>query len=240
MRIAIYGRNLDDLRQIMQKISIPIVEDNPEFVIAYGGDGALLGAERDFPNIPKLPLRDWRTSHKCPKHSEEAILQKFIDNKLKKESIIKLKATVNKQTLCGLNDITIHTNNTVSAVRYRIWLNGQLYNNQIIGDGLIIATPFGSTGYFRSITRSIFQVGLGVAFNNSTEPLDHLVIADKGNIKVEILRGPAILCADNNPSKIVLHKGEYINITTHTKQTKIYGLDIFRCKECEKIRHLNA
>lgn len=237
MRIAICGRNLDDLRGLLAGLPIEVVSTDPELVISHGGDGALLGAERLFPGIPKLPLRDHRHNPKCADHDERRILEAMVAGTLPMTAIDRLVATTDKgESICGINDVFINKENICCAVRYRLWIDGRLDNSQVVGDGLVVATPFGSTGYYRSITKSLFRVGIGLAFNNSTEPLDHQVVGGNSVIEVEILRGPAVLLADNDPRRIHLHEGSRVRISRDPRQTKVLGLDGFRCRRCFAMR----
>lgn len=237
MRVAICGRNLDDLRELLAPLPLSVVESDPDLVISYGGDGALLGAERDYPGIPKCPLRDSRANHKCPVHSEATVLRMLLDGELAERRIARLVGeTQAGDSVVGINDVLINKQTISSAVRYRLWLDGELYKNQIVGDGLVIATPFGSTGYYRSITHSLFHVGIGLAFNNSTEPLDHLVISRASVVGVEIIRGPAVMLADNDPARIPLVEGDHITVRKSERETRVLGLDIFRCPDCLRLR----
>jgi len=236
MRVAICGRNLDELTAILATLPVEIVPEKPDVVIAYGGDGALLGAERDFPGVPKCPIRDRRGSPKCPDHTVEGTLARLLAGTLQVSRLITLEAAAGARRIAGINDVVVNKRIISSAVRYRLWLGDELYKNQIVGDGLVIATPFGSTGYYRSITHSLFRVGIGLAFNNSTEPLDHLVVAQETQIRVEVLRGPAVLLADNNPSRISLRQGDVVTVERQLRETEILGLDIFRCPACWQLR----
>ncbi|MBT3380982.1 MAG: hypothetical protein HN742_42615 [Lentisphaerae bacterium] len=237
MRVALCGRNLGDLRELLAPLPVTCVDVDPELVISYGGDGALLGAERDYPGVPKCPLRDSRANPKCAAHSEESVLRQLVDGGLSEERIARLVGeTQDGKSIVGINDVLINKHTISSAVRYRLWLDGELYMNQIVGDGLVIATPFGSTGYYRSITHSLFRVGIGLAFNNSTEPLDHLVI-DRGSVvTVEIIRGPAVMLADNDPVRIPLVEGDHVTVRKSEQSTRVLGLDVFRCPDCLRLR----
>ena len=237
MRVAVCGRHLDDLYPLLEPHAPELTEDNPELVISYGGDGALLGAERQYPGIPKCPIRDRRSNPKCPRHSEEQILEKLFGGELAETGLTKVEAEKDGRTVVGLNDIVVSRRMIASALRYRIWLDDELYAHQIVGDGLVVATPFGSTAYYRSITRSLFRWGLGLAFNNSTEPIDHLVLHESSTIAVEILRGPAVLLADNDPEDIPLENGGVVTITKSRSSAVVLGLDVFRCPECYWLRH---
>ncbi|MBR1991369.1 MAG: hypothetical protein IJ986_03745 [Bacteroidales bacterium] len=57
-RVKLMGKNLDDVRPKILARGMEIVDENFDLVIAHGGDGTLLWSERDYPGIPKLPLRD--------------------------------------------------------------------------------------------------------------------------------------------------------------------------------------
>ncbi|MBI5140111.1 MAG: NAD(+)/NADH kinase [Candidatus Vogelbacteria bacterium] len=98
-------------------------------------------------------------------------------------------------------------------MRYRVEVKEFFHSQkEIIGDGLVVATSLGSTGYYRSITDSIFNVGIGVAFNNSTEQADHMIIKDSSEIDIEITRGPVYVYTDNQPDHILLDEGGRIHI----------------------------
>ena len=56
---------------------------------------------------------------------------------------------------------------------------------------------------YQSITHSIFRVGIGLAFSNSTEEVSHLVLSESSVIEIEVVRGPGILIADNSPVRPV-------------------------------------
>ena len=237
MKVAICGRNLDDLFPLLAELPLEIDGENPDVVVSYGGDGSLLGAERAFPGVPKCPLRDWRNNPKCPVHDERHVLTALVEGTLSETRICTLEGvTDDGRTVAGINDVCVGKQNITSAVRFRLWFNNKLHKNQIVGDGLVIATPFGSTGYYRNITRSSFHLGLGVAFNNSSVPLDHLVVPESTSIRIEILRGPAVLLADNSPDRVELEKGQFVTIRTRPEQTHILGLDIFRCPDCYRLR----
>jgi NAD+ kinase len=95
---------------------------------------------------------------------------------------------------------------------------------EIIGDGVVISTPYGSTGYYRAITDSFFEIGIGVAFNNSTEQSDHMVLREESKIIVKIIRGKAVAYGDNNPEEIVLDDGDEILIKKYKNPAKIIKL----------------
>jgi NAD+ kinase len=237
LRVAVVGRHLDELLELLARFPLEVTDVSPDVVISHGGDGSLLGAERQFPGIPKCPIRDRRMNPKCPEHSEELILERLVAGSLGLTELAKLEAVTPSGTrVRGINDLVISKENIASAVRFRIWFDHELYQGQIVGDGLVAATPFGSTGYYQSITHGSFRVGIGLAFNNSMDLLDHVVVSDRTVIEVELLRGPAVLLADNDPVRVKLHDNDRVIIRQCTERTLVYGIDIFRCPECQHLR----
>jgi NAD+ kinase len=234
MRIKIVGKAARQLLPSLEKYNFSVVEHDPELIVTCGGDGALLGAERDYPNLPKFPLR---ADSLCSEHDLSSQIEQLLAGKLPKTELIKLSGSAHQQSLLAVNDIFIHNHNPVSAVRYRVWINDELYANEIVGDGVGIATVHGSTAYYRSITHSVFRIGLGLAFSNSTEVVNHMVLPVSAVIRVKILRGPAVMVADNAPEWIELNDGDEIILRKDSTTATVYGLDNFMCQKCRTIRH---
>lgn len=237
MKIKLSGKNLEDIVPLLEVMGFEMTKGKPELIVAHGGDGTLLMAERDFPTIPKLPLRDSRTAPLCAKHSYDKQLKMFCTGKTAKTELAKLSGEFGKYKITGINDIFIHNLERVSALRYQVWIDEELYANEIVGDGVGLATVHGSTAYYRSITHSIFRVGLGLAFSNSTESVNHLVIPERSVVKIKIVRGPAIMVADNSPEKIKLVEGDEVSIRQSTEKAIIFGLENFMCRQCRILRH---
>ncbi|MEA2012270.1 MAG: hypothetical protein U9O87_04180 [Verrucomicrobiota bacterium] len=237
-KFVLLGRHLDEIIPILTDFSVIITDKNPDAVITYGGDGALLGAERKYPGIPKYPIRDERMNPKCKKHKDKYIIKKIAQDNLKPTKMYKLIGKgPNNEIISGLNDIILHNADPKSAVRYKLTIDDKHFPHQIVGDGVVIATPFGSSAYYKSITHSTFNLGIGIAFNNSTEPINHMVINKNSVVKITVTRGPAILLADNDPKVINIQTGEHIYVHNSEKYATVYGLDIFRCEECLKQRN---
>jgi NAD+ kinase len=72
----------------------------------------------------------------------------------------------------------------------------------------------------------VFRGGLGLAFNNSTEPIDHLVLPEEARIRVRITRGPALVTADNNPFSLPLEEGDEVLIERHSEEAILLGLGV--------------
>ncbi len=239
MKIKLVGKNLDDIRPLLKKYGFEESADPAGLIVTHGGDGALLGAERDFPGIPKLPLRDAATAPLCRKHQAELQLEAFRRGETAITELPLVFGRSGNDEVHALNDVFLHNQDRRSALRYRVRIDGELYANEVVGDGVGIASVHGSTAYYRSITHSLFRVGIGLAFSNSTEEVNHLVLAESSLVEIEIVRGPGVLIADNSPEQRVVAEGGKVVFGQSEKKAVIFGLANFMCPQCRLLRHPN-
>jgi NAD+ kinase len=223
-RVLVLGDQVEGILPLVEESGLTLVTEDPDVVLTYGGDGLLLGSERDWPGVPKLPLRNSRHGKKCEPHEIQVALERLLSGDLVRAEHLKVRAEAKGHAVVGLNDVMVHNSRPWSSVRCRIWIDGRELETEIVGDGLVVATPFGSTAYYRSITRGIFHAGLGLAFNNSTEPVDHMVLREDAQVRVRITRGPALVVADNDPDTIPLRRGDEVRIRRDESRAVILGL----------------
>lgn len=238
MKLAVVGQNSPELAKLLKMRGVPLCDPaEAELLIPYGGDGTLLGAEREFPGIRKFPIRDEETAPLCPEHQIASQLDELFAGRLGVSRIKRLKAVFGSDVVYAMNDIFIHNRNNASALRYKIWIDGELYSHEIVGDGVGVATVHGSTAYFRSITHSVFRVGIGLAFSNSTELVNHMILPETSEIRVKINRGPGEMVADNYTHPVLMGVGDECVIRLSHEASEFLGLDVFMCPECRHLRH---
>ncbi len=230
MRVLIVGKDAKDLEELVKNSGFEIVDKNPDLILSFGGDGTLLSCERQYPGIPKLPIRNSQFCKKCPKHKDEVILKKLNLDELKLTECKKLETEVLfKKNFC-LNDFVIRNSSPTHAIRFKI------SDKLLIGDGIVISTPLGSTGYFKSITQQSFRKGFGVAFNNTTEKADPLFLKDKDSVRFNLVRGKATLSFDNSPDIFTIDEGSELIFKLSDQVTRIYSDTSLRCPNCKVIR----
>lgn len=240
MKIKLLGKNLDDIRPLLRELGFAEAETGYELIVTHGGDGALLGAEREFPGVPKLPLRDAATARPCPLHDARTRLEKFLKERPEPVKLPKLAGSFEGRTLYGINDVFLHRALPTSALRYRVKIDGEPYGDEIVGDGVGLSSVHGSTAYYRSITHSIFRVGVGLSFSNSTEEVDHMVLDAASAVTIRVTRGPAVLVADNTPRGIDVAEGGVVTMRQTGEYAYIYDLAGFMCPACRMLRHHRA
>ena len=135
----------------------------------------------------------------------------------------------------ALNDLNLHHRSPTHAAKFRIEIadGDTTYTlDRAIGDGVVVATPFGATGYYRAITRSGFEEGIGVAFNNLHKPrdaLESLVLSRRGRVEVAVRdthnASSVLLARDNDPDAYVLRDGEPVEIRRSNYRVGIVRID---------------
>lgn len=220
MRTLLFGAEAETLRRhIETHPSLHLVEDRPDVVVCFGGDGTLLSAELRWPGVPKVPIRNSRRGHRCIPRPGADVIERLAQGTLVRTQFLKIACSVYAHgaaeprcTATAMNEFNVHMGHINLAVRFKIWLNEEPYADgaEILGDGLVVSTPFGSTAYFNQITRGVFHAGLGIAFKNTTELTSHVIVPDSVTVVIVITRGPAVLAYDNAPEYIDLCEGDRI------------------------------
>jgi hypothetical protein len=232
-RLAIAGDELETAAAAAKRAGLPLVRRDPQVVLCHGGDGTLLRAEREWPGVPKLPVRIAARARLCADHLLEAVLARLLAGALGRDELPLLACEVGAWRTWALNDIVLRNDNAATAVRLVVRV-GKSETGEITGDGVVCATPFGSTGYFRSVARSSVEEGFGLAFSNSTEPVEPLRLQQGDTAEIEIRRGPAELVRDNDPCSVNLREGARVRVALGERRAIVLGLDALGCQRCRK------
>ncbi|MEE0741746.1 MAG: NAD(+)/NADH kinase [Emergencia sp.] len=154
-------------KQLKQKLDnsgfvlLPDYDEKADLLVCIGGDGTFLEAIHKF-NFPGMPIIGINTGHLgFFQEIMPSMLDDFIFNykqgKYTIQQLSTVKITVStangKEEHVGLNEVVIK-----SSATYSIHLNisiGGSFIERFSGDGLLIATPAGSTAYNYSLGGSI-------------------------------------------------------------------------------------
>ena len=179
-----------------------------DLIIVFGGDGTLLNSARKYlkNNIPILGINMGNVGFLTDVKTEdfESIIQDILNGKFEIEDRNLVSASFLNETVYGLNEIVIHSGAYTQLMRYRLSVNDKVVYEQR-SDGLIIATPTGSTAYALSAGGPIIHPSLDVwtilpmlPQSISSRPF---VISSKEKVVIRLLKGPledAKICADGH------------------------------------------
>lgn len=235
MRAILFGADAETLKhEVRQCAAIEVVDDDPEVVICFGGDGTLLAAELRWPGVPKVPLRNSRRGIRCIPHPPAEVIRRLVEGSLLPTTFGKLECAVYaageaqpEGYLTCMNEFNVHMGLINSAVRFKLWIDGHPHEQgqEIIGDGFIVSTPFGSTAYFAQLTHGIFFDGIGIAFKATDTHIDHVVVPAGAEVRARITRGPAKLAYDNAPDYLALSEGDELVVRRHEQAATILTME---------------
>tara|TARA_X000000368_G_scaffold378554_1_gene333028 strand:+ start:6936 stop:7799 length:864 start_codon:yes stop_codon:yes gene_type:complete len=204
--------------------------DIVDLIIVFGGDGTLLNSARQYLEyeIPILGVNmgnvGFLTDIKIDNFEES--LKAILNGAYKIEERNLVSAQYNENHIYGLNEVVIHSGAYAQLMRYRLNVNGKVVYEQR-SDGLIIATPTGSTAYALSAGGPIIHPSLDVwtilpmlPQSLSSRPF---IISSSENVEIEIFDGPsdnAKICVDGQDD-VELPYGVKINISKMEKTLKL-------------------
>ena len=223
MKVAIIDQEKSNwLIKSLKKYGFEINNKNPDVVITNGGDGTILLSERLYPGVPKLTLKTSKICRKCdytPKYFD-ILLQKVTKKQYKIVSVQKVEAKIKNKKLVALNEIQVRHKNPTVAIRFSVSIDGKNFDN-IIGDGVIVASPFGSTGYYKSAGGKPFSSGIGLVFNNMyTDGEKYFILPKTARVTVKINREDALLIRDNDNKFYTLKPKEQVVIQMSKEKAK--------------------
>jgi len=229
MHLAIVSKNPQKLEKhrVLLKKYLNHMDSRPDIILAVGGDGTYLAAERIYPGVPTLLVRDGSICNKCGCDNLELGLKSILAKKYHVVESPKISASFNDKSLEAVNDIVIRNIQPTHAIRFKISIDGKQlteHAEEYIGDGIVVSTAFGSEGYFHSITGGHFEEGIGLAFNNTTNNLEPILLSPSSVITLELTRGIAHVAADNSPHIFRAKKGDVITIKQSDNVARIVRL----------------
>ena len=125
-----------------------------ELLIILGGDGTVLTSMHRY-GLLDVPFFGVNFGHlgyltECDPQDTEAYIDAVLEDRCTLEERIVLEGTLcsgeEKTNFVGINEAVIHRAALNRALRFSISVNGNIIHN-FAGDGILVATPTGSTAY---------------------------------------------------------------------------------------------
>ena len=201
-----------------------------DLIIVFGGDGTLLGAARKFIEIeiPILGINMGAVGFLTDVNIEnfESVVKDIFNGDYILEERSLVEAGFSDQEIFGLNEVLIHSGSYAQLMRYRLLIDGKTVYEQR-SDGLIVATPTGSTAYALSAGGSIVHPELNIwniipmmSQSLSSRPL---IVSNKKSLEIQLIEGPldhAMVCVDGQKD-IPVEYNNSIHISKKNSSLKI-------------------
>ncbi len=216
------------------------VAADTECVITLGGDGTLIQAARDLAgrDIPLIGINLGGLGYLTQIGREgdvKELLDALLEDSYELQERMMLKGCVYRdgrpvKESIALNDIVLTRDGDPRVLKLKLYVDGQ-FLNEFNADGMIVATPTGSTAYNLSAGGPIAQpdgkLMILTPICPHTLTSRTIVFGAKSRIRIEIPatnRGSQVAAFDGD-TLVRLENGDYIEITKAETVTKVVKLD---------------
>lgn len=210
---------------------MPLEKMDVDIIISIGGDGTLLYTihrvlEKEIPILGINIEGSFGFLNEGTINEVEESIKKLVEGEYEITSVNMIKCIVNNREFNAINEIVI-SKELYKAVKLSVKIDGQLiYYGKM--DGIIIATPLGSTAYTYSAGGPIIEHGLNVFVITPLCPVRvfarPIVISDRHIITVEVINDRAIISGDcfffdtlKNDKAIIMRSEQKVNLIKISK-----------------------
>ena len=192
--------------------------------LVVGGDGTMLGIGRQMAcyGVPLIGINHGRLGFMTdiPLGSYEETLTPMLRGAYSEDHRSLMHAKVMRDGVCvfdalALNDVVVNRGGTSGMLELRVEVDGHFVANQRV-DGLIIATPTGSTAYSLSAGGPLLHPSIPgwvlVPIAPHTLSNRPIVLADQSEITIEIVAGRDASANFDMQSLASLLHGDRINV----------------------------
>ena len=186
---------------VCRALSTAEIGSSCDLVVVVGGDGTMLGIARELArhDIPLVGINQGRLGFitDIPVGQFREALAPMIAGDFEEEHRSMLEGGVWRNEVrifegLSMNDVVVSRGATASMVELRIDIGDEFVAN-LRADGLIVASPTGSTAYALSAGGPIMHPGIGgwvlVPIASHTLSNRPIVLPDAGEIRIEIVAG---------------------------------------------------
>ena len=213
--IKVKGANAINLLQFspevekFEELRYDMIPEKTDCIIVLGGDGTMIRVVRKTRkmDIPIIGINLGTLGYLC--EFDRETMYQGLDRLLAGEAIIEQRLMIKgyrKNESMGrtaLNDIVVHSTGWLAILRLNVYVNGQFLATYE-GDGVIISTPTGSTGYNLSAGGPIIEPGANIL---ALTPIN----AHNLNSKGIILRGDDVIEIELVPRRSAKDDTAYVS-----------------------------
>ncbi len=207
-----------------------------DVLIAIGGDGTVLRALQHT-DAPVFAVNVGSLGFLTESSPDEMLyaLERIVEGDYLIEERIKLKAELGDRRLAdATNEVVIHTSQIAKIRHFQVFIDGELVDS-VRADGMIVATPTGSTCYAMSVGSPILVPGLSAfvivpiaPFKLSARPM---VLSSDSTIEIKLYepRKNCVVVIDGQESVKMTPK-DTLRISLSEKKARFvrFGQDFYR------------
>lgn len=217
------------------------IPEDVDGILVLGGDGTLLQAARDTidRNLPLLGVNLGTLGYlaEVERGSLETALQQLVMNQYTIEERMMLSGKVRKDDQWmaeeyALNDIALTRKGALQIIHFDITVNGQ-FLREYGADGILVATPTGSTGYNLSAGGPIVEPGARILLMTPICPHTlhsrSIVLSPEDEIGISVGKNrdghrQTVEVAFDGGHNVELSTGDQIRLKRSEKVTRIIKL----------------
>ncbi|MEM2205563.1 MAG: hypothetical protein DSO02_00795 [Hadesarchaea archaeon] len=162
-------------------------------LLTIGGDGTLLGAHLLAPHLPILGIHMGKKGFLAevpPSEAEDAV-REMLEGRLEVERRMSLATEVEGERLPdAINDAFLSWFIPGKSISFRLSLEGRVLY-EVRGDGLVVATPTGSTGHSLSAGGPVVEPTMEALLLIplcTFPPIPRMVVPGSRKVEVEVVR----------------------------------------------------
>jgi NAD+ kinase len=195
-----------------------------DLAVVVGGDGTMLGIARELARyrLPLVGINQGRLGFitDIPMDRYKEALAPIVAGDFEEESRALLQSEVWRDDLCifegqSLNDVVVSRGATASMVELRVDI-GDVFVANMRADGLIVATPTGSTAYSLSSGGPILHPSIGgwvvVPIASHTLSNRPIVLPDTGEVRIGVVAGRDVSASFDMHSLASLLIGDEVRV----------------------------
>jgi NAD+ kinase len=195
-----------------------------DVTVVVGGDGTMLGIARELAqfDMPLVGINQGRLGFitDIPVDRFKEALAPIVRGEFEEEHRAMLDASVWRDDACiftsvALNDVVVSRGATAGMVELRVDVGDEFVAN-MRADGLIVASPTGSTAYALSAGGPILHPGIGgwLLVPNASHTLSNrpIVLPDDGEVRITVVSGRDVSANFDMQSLASLQHGDQVRM----------------------------
>lgn len=218
-KIHFVASNTPEAEQALGRLSARygnVDPDEADVIVALGGDGLMLQTLHDFMGrlIPIYGMNRGSVGFLMNEYNEEDLRERLANAKLNLIYPLRMRATLedgSRVKALAINEVSIYRL-TYQAARLQISVDGQVRLAELICDGVLVATPAGSTAYNLSVHGPILPINASMLALTPISPFRPrrwrgAILPSSAEVTVEVLepeKRPMSAVADHTEFRHVI------------------------------------